>query len=786
MKKFFGIGLLALLTTAYFTSSCSRDEFSGSMIDAKKEAFNDNFKSEYGEIDPNHDWGFGIYNGTRAFTRSGNMTGKTPVAETSTGINANANEWADPDKHYGGWIVPAELTADQRELVTRYFQTVNTMTYHDPQFCNFFVQQVHKGTDATAYNTTEGIVASNGTPYTSTNMNHLTVGYNNQHINNFNSGSYGGNAEDYTEAGVVNTDGSVNVLDNGQHVGGSTHPDQIMLMVNIDDTGCMGYHCSATGESGTNAQRNDKAALVSWRTIAQWQVDNQEISSIEESCLNDTWNRSFVGFDLALKPFDECVVKDNNGNIQYAKLENISACPEYVWDGTTVMKIGTKPATKANQDITDMLANAAADGGGSITKNTSTGYWEWKGGNFVVSGMNVDLTGYTKLVIEYAEGTKQNYGLEISVDGYLTNWDQNRPGGETKVEVDITNATKLNSLKFMNGVSAKISKIYLSAGASDPYYESPYVIVEDANGNDMQIPLLSRNTNQYAGESITLSDTDLKITPEGSSVECLNLAYIQQLVSDGYYPTSPDLKAWSTFEDGDGYYSDWIVTLTEANRNEDTTTEEIVLLQSGRIFCEDLGTVDVSDIDYNDVVFDAWLYVKRKNNDPSTDVFYKCDIQLLAAGGTIPVQVAGVNVHQAFGVKDDVMVNTFKEGASNINSGAKHAEYGTDINKMPDKIVISNSTLLTDFYGNINIINIPIVVRTNNTAVELTAVNSSQKTTAPLKFMGPVGTPWAAERVKFGDAYPDFTNWVQNKDLTPWDNVNSAKACYFSVDSEME
>jgi len=48
---------LALLTTAYFTSSCSRDEFSGSMIEAKKAAFNDNFIAEYGNIAPNHDVG---------------------------------------------------------------------------------------------------------------------------------------------------------------------------------------------------------------------------------------------------------------------------------------------------------------------------------------------------------------------------------------------------------------------------------------------------------------------------------------------------------------------------------------------------------------------------------------------------------------------------------------------------------------------------------------------------------------------------------------------------------
>ena len=53
MKKFFGIGLLALLTTAYFTSSCSRDEFSGSMIEAKK------------MIGVS-----GTSNGTRAFTRA--------------------------------------------------------------------------------------------------------------------------------------------------------------------------------------------------------------------------------------------------------------------------------------------------------------------------------------------------------------------------------------------------------------------------------------------------------------------------------------------------------------------------------------------------------------------------------------------------------------------------------------------------------------------------------------------------------------------------------------------
>ena len=59
MKKLLSTGLLALLTTAYLTSSCSRDDFSGSIIEAKKQAFSDNFKAAYGTINPLQDWGFG-------------------------------------------------------------------------------------------------------------------------------------------------------------------------------------------------------------------------------------------------------------------------------------------------------------------------------------------------------------------------------------------------------------------------------------------------------------------------------------------------------------------------------------------------------------------------------------------------------------------------------------------------------------------------------------------------------------------------------------------------------
>ena len=82
-------------------------------------------------------------------------------------------------------------------------------------------------------------------------MNLLSVGQGNIHINDFNAGSCS----------------ESNVLDNGQHVGGSCHPDQITLMVKSDDTSCFGYH-----ETGSSLQQQifNKAALVSWQTIRDW------------------------------------------------------------------------------------------------------------------------------------------------------------------------------------------------------------------------------------------------------------------------------------------------------------------------------------------------------------------------------------------------------------------------------------------------------------------------------------------------------------------------------------
>ena len=302
MKKYLMMGAAALLMGASFTSCSNDKDFYDPQANATKflQAYESAFIEVFGTPAANQTWGFGDAAASR-MTRANE--GET-VPQTEAYHNMNHNEWADPDKEFGGYVVPDPLTADQKAVVAAYFQSVPNLTYSDPQWRHFFVQQVYKGGNVDAgkvRNTTEGITAANGSKYDSGNMNLLSVGRNNIHINDFNAGSCS----------------TSNVLDNGQHVGGSSHTDQITLMVNIDDTSCFGYH-----ETGSSTQHNNKAALVSWQTIRDWANAN----GLNGNCLDDKWNRSFLGFDLALKEGaqaqSDVAAKYNDGpeSYNYAKI----------------------------------------------------------------------------------------------------------------------------------------------------------------------------------------------------------------------------------------------------------------------------------------------------------------------------------------------------------------------------------------------------------------------------------------------------------------------------------
>lgn len=687
MKKYLISGAMALLAGFYLTSCKDHDNGYETVYDEKTQTFEKVFENLYGKPDPNHDWGFGSSNSIATTRRPGTR------AE-----NANANEWADVSNStgFGGWLVPDPLTEGQIKRVKAYFQNNPNLSYKDPKWNNFFVQQVYKGGNGGG-GTTEKVIAANGSQYDSDNMNLMTVGRNAVHINNFNRG-------DYSDGNATNA----NVLDNGANISTKTgmtyHSDKIMLMVDIDDTSCFGYHeTGSSNEQDPSGQHNDRAALVSALVIDTW-AESAEAKALEAAGVDlgtsviDKWNRSFLGFDLAIK----------EGN--------------QIWSGKT---------------------------------------------------------------------QKLNTGLNMGYDGLYYADD--------------------NIVNFENG--------NMPNGMSD--------VMKDAQGNPLKI--LISNTNFYSGVLKKINDSDLRKDLNGKVY--LNMAYVNEnLISKGYYPVDGSaFKDWIKPEHSyDGYFSDWIVTLTKATRvtnapttptvtpdtpNGDEVTKtstgtEHKLLRIGRVLVEDLYRASNEDIDFNDAVFDAAIWKVTTNGnitvEGSTKTFtptnqsvvtYEVELYLLAAGGTIPLNIASDatepvgEVHQVFKaanlnepITGVCMVNTVGAGSdaygSYVNGIApvyKKFDYTSKLSQKPDDDHISLNDIKVDVLWTIDGLTVPYTlnnkelvtyakdeegnyIRENGELVEV----STDEATAPHMICVPLGTQWPTERQNIQNGYPKFSQYVQN------------------------
>lgn len=293
MKKYLIKGALALFAGAFLFSCADKETEYVPVVEQKVKAFEDVFKETFGEIDPYQNWGF---------------TNQVILADTSTtevvyvdsimsepyaasraltrSENANANEWADPGKAYGGLMVPPPLTDEQIRVVKKYFQTVQGGKYEDPKWTNYFIQQVYKGGTDPGSKSPEKYVAADGNTKIvgSDHMDHLAAinGTFVDHINNFNHGDCSENSS---------------VLDNGSYVNGGTyHTDKIMYMKE-STTKSFGYY-----NSNGSIRHTEYTKLVSYQTI----ID--KLGS-EANCLKDGWNRSFMGFDFEQMVGDDIYAK---------------------------------------------------------------------------------------------------------------------------------------------------------------------------------------------------------------------------------------------------------------------------------------------------------------------------------------------------------------------------------------------------------------------------------------------------------------------------------------------
>ena len=665
MKKYLMTGIAALALGGIITS-CSHDMDQykgGNTTENIKKTYENAFVETFGQPAATQTWGFGpaTVAGTRGGTRANpgeNYPATHSYQDASgaviAGANMNHNEWADPSKEFGGWVVPDALTEGQKLRVQKYFQANPNLAYEDPHFRHFFIQQVYTGgTNPPETGNKESTKAANGQVHAGSTLNQLTVGEACSHINDFNAG----------------TCSKSNVLDNGTTVNNGTyHEDQITLMVNVYDTSCFGYH--ETGGSNVKGviNHNDKMALVSAAVIDAWAAANGNPGE----AVVDKWNRSFMGFDYELLP-EEDIIPDNP---TYAKFTDVPAYNniQYAWDGTNVMVIGQKPESSNGQ--TNIALNKFTRSWHSYTKVqdgkliVTLNGWQAFGAEFG----SEDWSSYDKLVVEFETALNNDTKLKINGQPYK---EFIISSGATKYEVDLSEfkPTNVTSLEFNahegKDITGTISKVYLVGEDNTIHYDPNGYLL----GDDNKIMFYSSsNTNQYGGTIIDLSENDMKTSQDGKT--CLNLVKFKELADGGYHPISTDLKKWVKWEAAcDGYYSDWIVTLTEAKRissgdggDDGDDDDENGEIEKVRVIAEDLTLSDYGkDFDFNDAVFDViW------NKTAGT-----VSVKVLAAGGELTMYIGGT----ADGVSDVKTVNElFKEANPDKNITEK-----TMINTAPGR-----------------------------------------------------------------------------------------------------
>jgi hypothetical protein len=374
---------------------------------------------------------------------------------------------------------------------------------------------------------------------------------------------------------------------------------------------------------------------------------------------------------------EEDIIPDNP---TYAKFTDVPAYNniQYAWDGTNVIEIKATPeASEAEEvDITSTFAQNAQGNNGTCAYDNGKIVCNFNGQWYssVAFQQNADWSSYSKLVIEF-DG-------ESTVKGTLNgvNASTNFAVGATSAEVACSgnypyiSITTGNNDHSMGTLTIKKVTLVKEAYTPDPsvkYYDpNGYILGED---NKIMF-YSSSNTNQYGGTIIDLSENEMKTTQDGKT--CLNLVKFKELADGGYHPISTDLKKWVKWEAAcDGYYSDWIVTLTEAKRissgdggDDGDDDDENGEIEKVRIIAEDLTLSDYGkDFDFNDAVFDViW------NKTAGT-----VSVKVLAAGGELTMYIGGT----AAGVEGVKTVNElFKEANPDKNITEK-----TMINTAPGR-----------------------------------------------------------------------------------------------------
>ena len=348
------------------------------------------------------------------------------------------------------------------------------------------------------------------------------------------------------------------------------------------------------------------------------------------------------------------------------------------------------------------------------------------------------------VVRKWFQTHKNPQGLEVNWSAFFV--EQVYKGGtntEGSHSPEIYNTLK-DGVETQNKVTGSNQMDWLACG-SDATPSSEH-INNFNNGNGDIMYMYDYNTTCF-GFHDSYGDNHFENTYYYDSYVLIPGDIIDPIVA-GMYFVGFDYKT-AKYDNGeirvnpDGYYSDWIVRVVPGLNAPGTAMRVMV----EDIIDSNLASVQTSDWDFNDAVFDvkfetSWVNGTPENNYQDSHHQKYAIITLHAAGGTKYLTIGGegdkgVEVHKALGVETGTMVNT-----------GNGATCPVAIFRIP----------VADNVDNAN--DIPVYVG----AQELTA----QQGEATQKLCVPTDVKWMKERVQFINSYDQFKDYVNNSKPEDW------------------
>ena len=391
-------------------------------------------------------------------------------------------------------------------------------------------------------------------------------------------------------------------------------------------------------------------------------------------------------------------------------------------NNSVIVNDGTIKAKKLHTAGTGHVQNNAdvtISGDTNVDSNNNT--WvnngQYTTNNFTFKATSGDVINNCKLTVidKFYIGLGQNPTGEFKLDGSIITKDLELHG-PANIRMTSNSVIKVSNTATM-AITIPNYGIYGPASGDYAVFEAKNIVWESKNNFCVN----------YFGNLYVVADSHFEHSYlDGTSAAAQANGGIGEKPT--YYFDPATVKMYVNGTDKPDY------TIAESECNPGFEGNKKKIEYAVRIICEDLGASD--DFDFNDVVFDALM----KDG--------KTYIKVLAAGGTLPLTVAGKEVHQIFGVSTSTMVNT--------QSGAHYATK-TDAQEF---VVDQGWTSYKD---------IPVKVSTDANAMteESMVTLKAEKGAAPQKIAVDTNFEWCDERQQIETKYTNFKEYVQ-KSGTRW------------------